>query len=234
MARPWTVLPHTPLEKLQQNLWTVEGSLRRGPVRRRMGIARLSDGRLLFLNVMALDEPSMREIEAWGEPAFALAGNGFHRIDLGSYKARYPGLRVLAATAARERISEIAAVDGWLELLPQEPALRLEELAGGKLGEVVASVTSGHETTLCFPGDLLANAARASGLPGLALRLAGFSGPLRVPRVMKLIGVRDKGALRRHLERLADTPGLQRLFTCHGPVIAVDPAGALRNAAALL
>ena len=37
--------------------------------------------------------------------------------------------------------------------------------------------------------------------------------------------------LREHLLRLADAPGLQRVFTCHGPVVSVDPSGALRRAA---
>ena len=82
MPRPWTVLSHAPLEKLQANLWSVESALPKSPIRRRMGIARFADGRLLFLNAIPLDEPSMKEIEAWGTPAFAMAGNGFHRLDL--------------------------------------------------------------------------------------------------------------------------------------------------------
>src|SRR5438309_6582969 len=107
MARPWTVLRHRPLEKLQDNLWTVDADLPRGPLKRRMAIARFADGRLLFLNAIALDEPSMKQLEAWGEPAFALAGNGYHRLDLGSYRVRYPNLRVLAGAGARKRVGEI-------------------------------------------------------------------------------------------------------------------------------
>ena len=231
MPRPWTVLPHTPLEKLQPNLWSVEASLPRGPFRRRMGIARLADGRLLFLNVIALDEPSMKEIEAFGEPAFALAANGFHRLDLGSYKVRYPKLRVLAMGAARKRVGEIAQVDGGLELLPPDAGVTVEEVRGGKMGDVVAACRSGTEVTLVFPGDILTNMLPGRGVGGLVSSLLGFVGELRVPRLIKWIGLRDKRALREHLLALADTPGLQRVFTCHGPVIGVDPTGALRRAA---
>jgi len=58
-----------------------------------MGIARFDDGRLLFLNAIPLDEPSMKEIEAWGAPAFAMAGNGFHRLDLAAYRVRFGARR---------------------------------------------------------------------------------------------------------------------------------------------
>jgi hypothetical protein len=234
MPRPWTVLPHTPLEKLQENLWTVESELPQGPLRRRMGIARLSDGRVLFLNAVALNDASMRVIEAWGEPAFALAGNGFHRLDLGSFKVRYPKLRVLAPPAAKKRVGQIVEIDGWLELLPSEPSVRVEEMAGAKMGDAVAVCTAGHEATLCFPGDILTNAAGAPGVGGFFLRLAGLAGELNVPRIVKLIGVRDRRALKEHLMKLSDTPGLQRVLTCHGPVVSIDPAGALRRAAARL
>src|SRR4051794_40244721 len=135
MPRPWTVLRHRPIEKLQENLWSVEADLPVGPMKRRMGVARLETGQLALLNAVALDEPAMRELEAWGEPAFAIAPNGFHRIDLGSYKARYPKLRILAAPPARRRVAEIAAVDGWLELLPVDPGVVIAPVAGTKMGD---------------------------------------------------------------------------------------------------
>jgi hypothetical protein len=231
MPRPWTVLPHRPLEKLQENLWTVEADLPQGPLKRRMGIARLASGQLVFLNAIALDDLSMKQLEAWGDPAFAVAANGFHRIDIGAYKARYPKLRVLASSAARKRVQQIAAVDGWLELLPRDPAVQVEDVAGTRMGDAVCTARSASRTSLCFPGDVLMNAAPGRGFPGLLVRLLGFVGELRVPRLIRWIGVKDSQALKGHLLRLADTPGLQHLFTCHGPVLSVDPSGALRRAA---
>lgn len=231
MPRPWTVLPHSAIEKLQANLWTVEAALPQGPVRRRMGIAKLADGRLLFLNGIALDEPSMKELEAWGEPAFVVAANGFHRLDLGAYKVRYPKLRVLALPAAQKKVAEIVTVDGGLGLLPKEPHVEVGEVQGMKTGEIYARCVSGAEAALVFPGDVLGNMQPAPGFGGAIAKLAGFVGELRVPRLIKWIGLRDKAALRAQLIALADTPGLQRVFTCHGPVVSVDPAGALRRAA---
>ena len=229
MPRKWTVLPHDPIEKLQPNLWTVEGSLPNNPITRRMGIARLADGRLLFLNAIPLEEPVMKEIEAWGTPAFVMPGSAFHRLDLAPYRERYPSVKTLASPANRRRVSEIVPVDGWLELLPQDAAMRIEPLAG--TAEAACVAVSGNQATLVFPGDVLANQKPLRGLGGLIARLSGFVGDLRVPRLMKWIGVKDKRALREHLLKLADTSGLQRVFTCHGPVISVDPSGALRRAA---
>jgi hypothetical protein len=234
MPRPWTVLPHQPIEKLQENLWTVEASLPQGPLKRRMGIARLASGQLVFLNAVALDEPSMKQIEAWGEPAFAIAPNAYHRIDLGAYKVRYPRLRVLAAPAARNRVGQIAAVDGWLELLPKDAGVVIEDVAGTKMGDVACTARAAARASLCFPGDVLMNVAPVRGFPGLLLHILGFIGALRVPRLIRWIGVKDRAALKAHLLRLADTPGLQHVFTCHGPVVSVDPSGALRKAAQTL
>lgn len=232
MTRPWTVLPHRPIEKLQANLWSVEADLPRGPMKRRMAIARFADGRLLFLNAIALEEAAMKELETWGEPAFALAGNGFHRLDLGAYKARYPKLRLLAAKAAAKRVAESAAVDGWLEALPKDSGVSVAELDGSKMGEAVATVKDGVDAALVFPGDALSNAAPMKGLGGVIGGALGFVGELRVPRLIKWIGLRDRDALGGHLRRLADTPGLRRIVTCHGPVISNDTAGVLRRAAA--
>ena len=232
MPRRWTVLPHDPIEKLQANLWSVESALPRNPIRRRMGIARFANGQLLFLNAIPLDEPSMREIEAWGTPAFVIAGNGFHRLDLMPYRARYPKVKILAHPSAARRVGEIAPLDGWIELLPKEDGVRVENTGG--TGECVCAARAGGQATLVFPGDVLANQPPLPGVGGVIARILGFVGDLRVPWLMKLMIVKDKRALREHLMALADTPGLQRVFTCHGPVISVDPSGALRKAALAL
>jgi hypothetical protein len=78
---------------------------------------------------------------------------------------------------------------------------------------------------------VLTNMASVPGVAGVIAKLLGFVGDLRVPRLIQWIGVSDLPALRAHLLQLADTPGLQHVFTCHGPVVSVDPSNALRRAA---
>ena len=118
------------------------------------------------------------------------------------------------------------------ETLPADPGMTFEDVAGTKMGDVVCTARSASRASLCFPGDVLMNVAPAGGMPGLLLHLVGFVGDLRVPRLIRWLGVKDRAALKAHLLRLADTPGLQHVFTCHGPVVSVDPSGALRRAAA--
>jgi hypothetical protein len=56
-----------------------------------------------------------------------------------------------------------------------------------------------------------------------------------VSRLARWVLVKDQPALRRHLERLADTPNLQRLIVAHEKVaVGAEAAEALRHAATYL
>src|SRR5690349_21746025 len=110
--RPWTVLPHEPFEKLEDNLWTVAGRLPHGSMNRRMSAVRLGDGRLVLHNAVPLAEPAMRELEAFGTPSLLVVPNGFHRLDVHAWKERYPRLTVVCPPPSRLRVARAVAVDG--------------------------------------------------------------------------------------------------------------------------
>src|SRR6266487_1254145 len=76
----WTVLSHGPIEKLESNVWRVQGTMPMGPPRV-MVLVRLGDGRVIVHNGIALEEERMKEIEAWGQPAFLVVPNAGHRMD---------------------------------------------------------------------------------------------------------------------------------------------------------
>jgi hypothetical protein len=229
-ARPWTVLEHGSIERLEENLWAVDGALPRMALRRRMSIVRLGDGRLAFHNAVPLREPDMRAIEGWGAPAFLLVPNGFHRLDVHAWKARYPSLRVLCPAPARARVAEAVAVDGAFDALPADPALRAETLAGTRTGEAAFAVASGARASLLF-GDAIFNVPHQRGLGGLVLRLLGSSGGPKVTPLARQLMVSDRGALAADLERLAATPGLARLVPSHGAIVADRAAEVLRDVA---
>jgi hypothetical protein len=226
-VRPWIPLPHDPIEKLEENLWTVEGMLPRGPLRRRMMIARYRDGRLAFLNAVPLREEAMRDIEHWGTPEFLVVANGFHRLDLQPYKTRYPKLQVICGPASAPRVSQVVPVDGGFDRLPREPDLRIERLDGTKVDEPYARASG----TLCIPGDAIFNVPRLPGIGGLVLRLVGSAGSPRVTAIARLFVVGDRARLRDQFSRLAAEPGLSRIAVCHGQTIRERAPEVLREVA---
>jgi hypothetical protein len=233
MAAEWKVLPHKPLQKLTENLWTVTGSLTNMPMERVLSIARLGDGRLVLHNGIALEEPLMQEIEAFGEPSFLLVPGGYHRLDAPAFKHRYPTLKVLCPEGARKKVEEVVAVDGTYADLPADERVSLHHLDGVSRGEGYLHVRSEGGTSLVF-NDVLFNMPHLPGLQGLVLRLVGSTGGPKVTRVGKLFLVKDRAALRAQLRALADTPDLVRVVVMHGDTVTDDPAGMLRKVAASL
>jgi hypothetical protein len=230
-ADDWKVLPHGPLERLAENLRWVQGSLPRISLKRVMTIARLADGRLVIHNGIALGDIQMRQIEAWGTPAFLIVPNGFHRQDAAAFKRRYPGLIVLAPRGARAKVEQVVTVDGALEDFPHDERVRFEALGGMNDAEGTMLVRSADGTTVVLT-DAVFNMDRKRDVLGFLFTtmLGSAPGP-RVSRLAKLILIKDKQALRRDLERYAAIPDLQRLIVAHEKIATgPDARAALRRA----
>ena len=83
--------------------------------------------------------------------------------------------------------------------------------------------------------DVVFNMPHGRGVPGFIFRyLTGSTGGPRVTRLFRVLAVKDKPALRAHLERLAATPDLKRIVVSHHLPIIVAPAETLRSVAAAL
>ncbi len=222
----WSVLPYRCIVRLEDNLWTVEGSVPGMPIRRRMTVVRLHDGRLVIHSPIALYDEDMAAIEAWGTPAILIVPSDYHRLDGPRFKARYPSIQVLCPEPCATRVAQKVSPDGHYDALEGKPDLRCEPLEGVKSGEAVFIVRSGERVTLVF-NDALFNHPHVPGLKGVLMRLMGSTGDARVTRIMRLLVVSDQAALGAHLHRLADTPGLTRLVPGHGDVIEDDAAGVI-------
>ncbi len=229
--RPWTVTKHRPIEKLDDNLWVVEGKVPGLAIMRRMEIVKRSDGTLLFYHAVPLEQAALREVRAWEKPAYLVIAHDNHGIDAHPF-AKHLGLKVFGPKGNLEKMRKKFDVDGALEDIPPDPAVSVVSIAGTRFDEPVAVVASGNgaRTSLVFCDAFQNN--RKEGIL-LLFRLLRFAGP-KVPWVFKLFFTRDKPALRRDLERLAALPGLTRLVPCHGDVVSADAAGALRRAAATI
>jgi hypothetical protein len=224
----WTVLPHRALEKLEPNLWRVEGDLPRGGTRV-MTLVKLASGGLLVHNAIALEAELMTEIEAFGTPEILVVPNGFHRLDAKVFKDRYPKARVLCPAGARKKVAQVIAVDGTFDDGPSDPGVRLFHLDGAKQHEGVVEVKSPAGTTLVF-NDFINNLPRLGGVMGFMLAPTGQPS---VPRIFRWFFVKDKTKLTAMVEQLAAKPDLVRVIVSHGKMLG-KPADDLKTALSVL
>ena len=221
----WTVLPHRPIEKLEPNLWRVEGDLPGGNGTRVMTLVKLASGGLMIHNAVALEEDQMKEIEAFGTPEILVVPNGFHRLDAKVFKQRYPSVRVLAPARGRKKVAQVVAVDGTYDDGPKDDSVRMFHLDGANQHEGVVQVKSPSGTTLVF-NDVVNNVPKLGGVMGFML---APTGQVAVPRIFRWFFVKDRKKFTSGIETLAALPDLKRVIVSHGKML-VDPAADLRSA----
>jgi len=229
LASEWKVLNHGPLERLADNLWRVEGALPGMSLRRTMTVVRRADGSLLLHSPIALDDARQRELEALGPIAVLVVPNSGHRLDAPAYKARYPNVVTFCPRGGRTKIAEVVAVDGTYEDYADDGTLRFETLDGVADAEGAMLVRSEDGVTVVL-NDVVMNMDTKKDVLGYLFTTAMGSAPgPRVSRLARLLFVKDQPALRKHLERLAATPDLQRLIVAHEKVASgAGPCGVVR------
>ncbi len=228
------VLSHGPVERLEANLWRIEGSLPGMSLRRVMTLVRLDDGRVVIHSAIALEEELLAELEQWGCPAILIVPNGFHRLDAPAYKARYPDLMVLCPQPAARRVADVVSVDGDLSRFPQQDTVTCEYLDGTGQGEGYLLVRHGGSASLVL-NDAIFNMPHVSGVVGWLLRHATRStGGPTVSRIARWMLVKHRARFREQLRQFAEVPNLKRIIVSHHQVIDTDPAGTLLRLAATL
>ncbi len=231
----WTVLEHGPLQQLASNLWRVEGALPGMSLRRTMTVVQRGDGSLLLHSPIAVDAPTLAQLEALGPIGVIVVPNVGHRLDAPAYKQRYPSAVVFCPPGARKGVTEVLPVDGTYEDYADDGVLRFEVLDGTAGSEGALIVRSPDGVTLVL-NDVVMNMDRKKDVLGFLFTtvLGSAPGP-RVSRLARLVFVKDQPALRRHLERLAALPDLQRLVVSHEKgEKGAAAAAALRQAATYL
>jgi hypothetical protein len=214
----WHVLAHGSIEQLADNLWWVQGDLPNMSLKRVMTVARTSDEKLIIHSAIALEEPLMQELLAWGAPAYLLVPNGYHRLDAPAWKRRFPDLKVLAPRGSQAKVSEVVHVDGSYEDFPARDDVRLFTLPGVSEREGGMLVRSADGVSVVL-NDVVFNMDRKRDLLGFLFTtiLGSAPGP-RISRLAKLALVKDSGLLKRELATLADQPDLVRLIVSHEKV----------------
>lgn len=221
LHKEWTVLPHGPVETVDDGVLTVQGviPLPLGKFPRRMTAVRLSGARSAIFSAIALDEAGMREIEALGAPSFLIVPNGFHRADAFSWKQRYPELRVVCPPGARKRVEKAVPVDATHDIIDDD-GVDLLIVPGTGDAETALVIRRGKDTTLIV-NDIIANVRHPPGLGAQVMaRLFGFGvRHPQVPREVKWLFLKDRSALAAQFRAWANIPDLVRLIPSHGEIV---------------
>jgi len=230
--KTWTVLPHGKLSQVDENLLTVVGELPMplGEFPRRMTVARLQDGRLVIFSAIALDEPEMAALEAFGTPSYLVVPGDIHRMDAKIWKDRYPALVVVAPEGAREKVQEVVPVDTTTPDF-QDASVRFVTVPGTENHEAALLVKTPSGTTLVV-NDLIWNVDNRPGFGGWLFRMMGLTGPdPLIPSVIKLRAIKDKPALRSQLEIWSQIRDLNRIIVSHGEIVERGATTVLRDLA---
>jgi hypothetical protein len=234
MTKPfkdWTVLPHGKLTRVNGRILAVVGDLKMPLLElpRRMTLVRLKSGGLVIFSAIALNEPDMAELEAFGRPVFLVVPSERHRLDAPAYAQRYPRITVVAPREGAEKISEVVRV-GTNTPVFGDPTVRYVEVAGDSALEV-----DGDDGLTLIVNDLIGDIHGESGVGGWLLRVMGFAGDeAQVPGPVKLTLGKHKSEVAQQFRRWAERDDLRRIIVSHGDSIEVGPRGVLRKLAASL
>jgi hypothetical protein len=229
--KEWTVLPHGKLTRINERVLTVIGKLKMPLMElpRRMTVVRLQSGDLVIFSAIAMQEPDMAELEAFGKPAFLIVPSVMHRLDAPAYARRYPGITVVAPRAGTEKIGEVVAVNTSAPDFG-DPTVRYVDVAADSALEV-----DSDDGLTVIVNDLIGDIHDERGLGGWLLRIMGFAGDEpHVPAPVKLMLGKYKSDVAQQFRRWAEHPDLRRIIVSHGEPIEARPANALRELAASL
>ena len=231
----WKVLPHGSLAAIDDNVWTVTGTIRMpvGDFERRMTVVRLRDGGLVVYSAIALDEPQMARLDGFGRVAWLVVPGDDHRLDARIWLQRYPTTHVAAPAGAREKVLEVVPVESTAPDFG-DANVQWVTVPGTRAHEAALVVRGAKGTTLIV-NDLIANLRHEHGFTGWMLRLMGFAGDEpHIPAVRRLAMVKDASALADQLLAWSEIDDLHCILVSHGEPIVDGPRGELRRLAGSL
>jgi len=229
--KEWTVLPHGGITFLTERIATVVGELKMPLMKlpRRMSVVRLKSGNLVIFSAIALREPEMAQLEAFGRPIFLVVPSQMHRLDAAAYARRYPLMTVVAPRAGAEKIGEVVRIDSSSPDFG-DPTVRYVEIAADSALEV-----DGDDGLTVVVNDLIGDIHGESGIGGWLLRTMGFAGDeAHVPAPVKLLMGKHKTEVAQQFRQWAARPDLRRIIVSHGDPIETDPGKVLMMLAASL
>ncbi len=231
----WAVGPHGPVEEIDDGILSVAGEIIMplGRFPRRMTVVRLAEGGSVIWSAIALGEPEMAQIEAFGPPRFMIVPNPGHRLDAHIFKQRYPEIRVLAPPGAKAAVTAAVTVDATTDILA-DPQVDFVIVPGTDEAESALVVRRSGGTTL-ITNDIIGHVSHPHGLgANVMARLFdyGVHSP-SVPRTIRKF-IKDRHALAGQMRAWAALPDLKRIIVSHVDPITENPRADLERLAAEL
>jgi hypothetical protein len=160
----WKVEPHGELIKIAEGIWSVEGVIKMplGKFPRRMTVIALASGKLAIWSPISLGEAEMTKLDALGPVGFLIVPNAAHRLDLRSWKSRFPDALVVASRGAVAAVGEAAAVDATENVLA-DAAVAFEHVEGTKADEFALVARHDDGATLII-NDILSSVSHPEGI----------------------------------------------------------------------
>lgn len=226
-----SVIPHDPIAKLEENLFIVQGRLKRGPLDRKMTIVRLPGGDLFIHNAILLDDAGTKALDALGPVRTIFTPNHLHDLDGARMKDRYPQAKLCALPKVQARLRR-----KWPSLETLDPAtlpttLKVYPIPGLKSDECVLEVTSARGVTLVYT-DSLFNMPHMPGASGLLLRALGASGQFGITKIGRMFLMGNRAAFVAYLREQSERTDVVRVVVAHGGTIEKDGVkGAFEGAA---
>jgi hypothetical protein len=231
---------HSPIEELAPNLWHVTGLFpNESMVPREMIIYKLPDSNLLIHSAIALDEPTMTQLESLGKPKIMIIPNPIHKLDARVYKQRYPDLIVVSPAVVKPYAEQVVTVDAIAEEILPQYGIKCHQPAGINPQELVYELPLTTGKALIFT-DILFNLTDeylGKYVPKKKhliywIGAAGFFG---ITFLGKTFFVNDRNAYRQWLETLANNvQPLKVISVAHGEPITNNCTQKLREASARL
>jgi hypothetical protein len=223
------------LERLAENLWAAESSVRflgaRLPTR--MTVVRLRDGSLWVHSPVTLDAKLREEVDPLGPIRWLVAPSRYHHLGVADWSREYRDARIWAAPGLPEKRGDLAFHALLSDEAPPEWAGEIDQAVFWSLPIFNEVVFCHRESRTLIVSDLVFNIhEHASALVRLGLRLDGAwrrFGPSHLVR----LSIRDRRRALATIEQMLRWD-FDRLIMSHGRVLQSGGADSLREAFAFL
>lgn len=223
------------LREIAADLWVAEQPLRYlgFEMGRRMAVVRLAGGDLLVHSPVSLDDRLRDELAKLGDLRFVVPASILHgHLHMEQYRDAYPGARLFGVPGLERKRPDLR-FDGMLGDSP-EPAwsddLDQKRFEGHRVaGRVLNEVEFLHRKTgTLIAGDLCFNIGPSWPLK---TRLLAWGPRMRRrlgPTVAFRLGIRDREAARRSVERILEWD-FDRILPGHGEIVETGGREVLRR-----